>query len=101
MRIARRAVTVLARRDWEEEAWECAVRRCPSCVQLPGLAFGEAYLVVAAGDTQAGRAVADSLEEVAGIDQAAVGLVAGIDHVDLVAAVGCGAAADRMHLLKR
>lgn len=101
MRIARRAVAMLARRGWEEEAWECAVRRYPSCVQLPGLASGEAYLVVAAGDTQAGQAVADSLEEVAGIDQAAVGLVAGTDHVDLVAAVGCGAAADRKHLLKR
>ena len=99
MRIARRAVTVLARRDWEEEAWECAVRRYPSCVQLPGLAFGEAYLVVAAEGTRADQAVVGSREEVAGTAQAAAVLAVGTGRVAVVAAVGCEAAAVRRHLL--
>jgi hypothetical protein len=76
-----------------------AVRRHPSYAQLPGLASGEVYLVAAAVDTQADRAVAGSLEEEARTDQAAAGLAAGTDRVAAVAVVGCGAAVVRRHLL--
>jgi hypothetical protein len=76
-----------------------AVRRHPSYVQLPGLASGEVYLVAAAVDTQAGRAVAGSREEEGRTGQAAVGLAVGTDHVAAVAVVGCEAAVVRRHLL--
>jgi hypothetical protein len=77
---------------------ECAAHRCLFCVQLPGLAFVGAYLV-AAEDKRADRAVAGSLEEVAGTGQAAVVLEEGTDHAAVEVAVGYGAAAVRRHLL--
>lgn len=86
-----------ARQDWGEEVLGCAVHRFLFYVQLPDLAFGEAYPVVAAGGTD--RAVVGSLEEVAGTGQAAVVLVVGTGRVAAVAAAGCGAAAVRRHLL--
>jgi hypothetical protein len=55
--------------------------------------------VVAAVDTQADRAVAGSREEEGRTGQAAVGLVAGTDHVAAVAVVGCVAAVVHRHLL--
>ena len=54
---------------------------------------------MAAEDTRADQAVVGSQEEVADTARAAVALAVGTDRVAVEAAVGCGAAAVRMHLL--